>query len=54
MKHTDYIRYDVWFAWRPVRTTNQGWVWFRYVNRTIDERPEVYQGLLPEYSYEKI
>lgn len=51
MKHTDYIKYDVWLAWRPVRTTNEGWVWFRYVTRCIDERPEVYQGLLPEYTY---
>jgi len=49
----DYIIKDKWFAWKPVKT-NTGWVWLKTVNRTIDERPEVYLGLLPEYSYTKI
>ena len=52
MIHEDYVTTDVWFAWKPVRTENNGWVWFKYVNRIIDERPEVYQGLLPIKTYE--
>lgn len=51
MIHQNYIKTDNWFAWRPVKTTNAGWVWRKIVNRTIDERPVVYLGLLPEYSY---
>lgn len=51
MSHTDYIKTDKWFAWRPVKTDNAGWVWWRVVDRTIDERPVVYLGLLPYYSY---
>lgn len=51
MKHTDYITEDYWFAWRPVKTQNAGWVWLKRVRRIIDERPEVYLGLLTEYSY---
>jgi hypothetical protein len=47
-----YVTIGVWFAWRPVHTKNAGWVWWKYVTRTIDERPEVYLGLLPEISYE--
>lgn len=47
-----YVRISAWFAWHPVRTSNAGWVWWKYVTRTVDERPEVYQGLLPETSYE--
>jgi len=51
MIHTDYIRKDNWFAWRPVKTINKGWVWLKFVNRIIDERPLIYCGLLSEYSY---
>lgn len=49
----DYIRVDVWFAWFPVRT-DDGWVWLKYVGRKIDECPEVYLGLLPVTTYEKL
>lgn len=51
MKNEDYIKTYKWFAWKPVKTTNTGWVWFKYVDKTIDERAEVYLGLLPEYYY---
>lgn len=51
LTHEDYVTTDKWFAWWPVKTTNAGWVWWKVVNRTVDERPEVYLGLLPEYSY---
>lgn len=51
MKNKDYITTDKWFAWKPVKTADAGWVWWKVVNRIIDERPEVYLGLLPEYSY---
>lgn len=49
----DYIHVSIWFAWFPVKTDN-GWVWLRYVKRTVDECPEVYLGLLPERSYAMI
>lgn len=51
MKHTDYVKTDIWYAWYPVRT-NEGWVWLQHVKRTIDERPLVYQGLLEITTYE--
>jgi hypothetical protein len=51
MSHEKYVYLDVWFAWRPVRTTNLGWVWLRYVERKTDDRPEVYLGLMPSVSY---
>jgi hypothetical protein len=25
-KEIDYIKTDKWFAWRPVKTTNAGWI----------------------------
>jgi hypothetical protein len=43
MKYEDYIK-----------TSNGGCVWWKHVNRTIDERPEIYLGLLPERSYSLI
>jgi len=49
-----YVKHDVWFAWRPVRTTNNGWVWGEFVYRTVDERDEIYLGLLPQIHYEYI
>ena len=51
MKNEDYVVTVKWFAWYPVKTTNSGWVWWKYVDRTTDERPEVYMGLLTEYTY---
>jgi len=51
MTQEDFIKKDKWFAWRPVKTTNAGWIWFKIVNRTIDERPVEYLGLLPEFEY---
>ena len=51
MKQNDYIKVGKWFAWRPVRTKNSGWVWLRWVTRVVDQRPEHYLGLLPEYTY---
>ena len=52
--HTDFIYTYKWFAWRPVHTTNAGWVWFKWVMRTDDERELEYLGLLPTHSYELI
>lgn len=54
MKHTDYITTDKWFAWHPVKTENSGWIWLKIVARTIDERGEVYLGLLLVYYYNKL
>ena len=51
MESEKYIKQDKWFAWRPVKTTEGKWVWMKTVNRTIDERPEFYLGLLPQYYY---
>lgn len=51
MKHEDYVFVDIWYAWRPVKTIDCGWVWLKNVNRCIDDRPEVYLGLLPITSY---
>ena len=45
------VKQDKWFAWYPVKTVNDKWVWFKFVNRTIDYRPEIYLGLLPTYEY---
>lgn len=51
MKHTDYVNTTKWFAWYPVKTQDSGWVWWKTINRTIDERDEVYLGLLPQTFY---
>ena len=48
------ISVDIWFAWHPVKTIDNEWIWFIYVKRTIDERPIKYNGLLPEITYEKL
>lgn len=42
-----------WFALFPVKT-DDGWIWLRFVNKFVDERPEQYQGLLPTVWYKKI
>lgn len=54
MKHTDYVYTEEWFAWRPVRLDTGKWVWLKMVERTVDERPLVYQGLLETYSYKSL
>lgn len=51
MTQEDLISEDIWFAWYPVRTVDRKWAWLQYVRRTIDERPEYYQGLLPINRY---
>ena len=51
MAHTDYVNSYPWFAWYPVYTQNEGWVWWRWVTRIVDERDEVYLGLLPRVYY---
>ena len=53
MKQLDYIYIDKWFAWKPVKTINFGWVWLKKLTRIIDERPLVYLGLLTEVTYIK-
>ena len=47
-----HITSGKWFAWYPVKTKYWGWVWLKYVWRTVDDRPEFYQGLLPEITYQ--
>ena len=42
------------FAWLPTHTINAGWVWLRPIMKTVDERPEVYLGLLPQTTYSKL
>lgn len=32
-----------WFAWKPVRTSNAGWVWLRFV----EWRPCIVHAYLP-------
>ena len=54
MKHTDYICTKEWFAWRPVRLDSGEWVWLDWVEKTTDDRPLVYLGLLTEYSYKRV
>jgi len=51
MVHTDYVKTSDWFAWKPVKTEDSGWVWLKTVSRTVDDRPLVYMGLLTQYSY---
>jgi hypothetical protein len=53
MKHTDYLDTDIWFAWFPVKT-DSGWKWLEMVERTIDWRPVIYQGLLEIKTYKSI
>lgn len=54
MSHLDYIYKHRWFSWRPVRLDNGKWVWFKWVERTVDDRPLVYLGLLTEYLYNEL
>ena len=49
-----YIHKDIWYAWFPVKTISGEWIWLKYVKRTIDERPLIFNGLLEEYTYEKL
>ncbi len=51
MLQEDYIYTHKWFAWKPVKTECGKWVWLKTINRTVDERDEVYLGLLPTYHY---
>lgn len=51
MAHHDHIKRDKWFAWRPVKTTDVGWVWMKMVNREVDARPLVYMGMHEEFRY---
>ena len=48
------IQYDIWFAWRPVKTTDGGVVWLTWVKRVPNyERIALgYDNNL--YLYEKI
>ena len=51
----DYSTYQVesnpWFAWYPVRTVENNIVWWKWVTRVVDYKPETYQGLLPTVYY---
>ena len=51
MSQENYIYKDRWFTFLPVKTKNAGWIWFKTVDRIIDERPVQYLGLLPVISY---
>lgn len=51
--YKDYINTDRWFAWFPVKT-DEGWVWWNYVERTIDDCPVQYLGLETITTYKKI
>jgi len=46
-----FIYFYTWFAWRPVKTINKGWVWLKFVERKDDFNNEVYLGLLPSTEY---
>lgn len=47
------IKTKIVFAFMPVKTDN-GWQWLKYVEKTIDEKPVYYLGLLPEISYKSL
>jgi hypothetical protein len=51
MRNEDYVNTSDWFAWKPVKTECGKWVWLKTIKRTVDERDEVYLGLLPKYFY---
>lgn len=46
-----YVKTKKWFAWHPIKTEDNQWIWLKEVWRTTDERPEHYQGLLPIVTY---
>ncbi len=48
------IEISRWYAWYPVKTENDGWVWLEVVTKKVDNRPEYYQGLLPVTTYKRI
>lgn len=54
MTHLDHIKSDNWYAWYPVKTENEGWVWLCWTQRTIDSRPLVYLGLLETKTHLKL
>lgn len=54
MKHTEYVYTEKWYAWRPVKLECGRWAWFEWVEKTTDDRPLVYQGLLETYSYKSL
>lgn len=54
MSQWDYVHEDVWFAWYPVRLTNDKLIWWKKVKRTTDNRPVQYEGLFPIVTYEEI
>lgn len=45
------IKMIIWFAWYPVKTISNNWIWLKYTIKQIDYRPEIYLGLLPEIKY---
>jgi len=50
----EHIHVDIVYALLPVKTNCGKWVWFKRVERTIDESPLIYLGLLPKVTYELI
>ena len=50
-KHTDYIYTSTGFAIVPLKTIDNGWVWFKKIHLIIDERPLVYLGLMEKTHY---
>ncbi len=51
MSKYDFIRYGKHFAIIPVKTMDEGWVWFKTVYKYIAKRPEEYSGLFHYVSY---
>lgn len=46
------IKRDIWFAWYPVHTQENGWVWLQKVMRRMDEHSFL-KGI-PEIAYYKL
>jgi hypothetical protein len=51
----DHLNYkgvtSKWFAIIPVRLEEGGWVWMKWVEKEVDDRPVEYLGLLPDITY---
>lgn len=45
---------SVWFAWYPVKTESEEWVWLDYVGRTEEYLKQTKRGVKYKYKYYKI
>lgn len=47
----DRLKWNRWFAWYPVKTTDNRWTWLRYVNKVEKVVKDVdgYAKIVTEY-----